>query len=72
MVPQFEVPSHRSVLPGAQFPPSPAHLIREESMRQVTLVASAALLIVLMAVGSLIAKSGRLRVTTQHATTATR
>ena len=41
-------------------------------MRQVTLVASAALLIVLMAVGSLIAKSGRLHVSTPHATAATR
>lgn len=41
-------------------------------MRQVTLVASAALLIVLMAVGSLIAKSGHLRVSAPHATTTTR
>jgi len=38
-------------------------------MRQVTLVASAALLIVLMAVGSLIAKSGHLHVATTRAAT---
>lgn len=41
-------------------------------MRQVTLVASAALLIVLMAVGSLIAKSGHLHITPRAAAASTR
>lgn len=41
-------------------------------MRQVTLVASAALLIVLMAVGSLIAKSGHLHLAPRTTASSTR